>query len=338
MRKQAEGAVLLTGGTGYIGSHTAVELMQHGYRVILVDNCANSAPDMVERIEKIVGQRPVFFHADVTDRTAMAEIFSAYHLDAVIHFAGYKSIGESVRTPIPYYRNNIDSTLTLLEVMAAHNVTCFVFSSSASVYGAEAPIPYREDAVTGGCTNPYGWTKYMIEQILRDAANANGALSVMLLRYFNPIGAHESGLIGERPAGVPNNLLPYITQVAAGQLKELSVFGNDYPTPDGTGVRDYIHIVDLAKGHMAALDYALGHTGVETVNLGTGHGYSVLEVLRTFERVNQVPVPYRIVGRRAGDLPVCYADTEKAEKLLHWRAEKNLEDMCRDSWRWQQNL
>lgn len=338
MRKQAEDAVLLTGGTGYIGSHTAVELMQHGYRVILVDNCANSAPDMVERIEKIVGQRPVFFHADVTDRTAMAEIFSAYHLDAVIHFAGYKSIGESVRTPIPYYRNNIDSTLTLLEVMAAHNVTCFVFSSSASVYGAEAPIPYREDAVTGGCTNPYGWTKYMIEQILRDAANANGALSVMLLRYFNPIGAHESGLIGERPAGVPNNLLPYITQVAAGQLKELSVFGNDYPTPDGTGVRDYIHIVDLAKGHMAALDYALGHTGVETVNLGTGHGYSVLEVLRTFERVNQVPVPYRIVGRRAGDLPVCYADTEKAEKLLHWRAEKNLEDMCRDSWRWQQNL
>ena len=330
--------ILLTGGTGYIGSHTAVELMQHGYRVILVDNCANSAPDMVDRIEKIVGQRPVFFHADVTDRTAMAEIFSAYHLDAVIHFAGYKSIGESVRTPIPYYRNNIDSTLTLLEVMAAHNVTCFVFSSSASVYGAEAPIPYREDAVTGGCTNPYGWTKYMIEQILRDAANANGALSVMLLRYFNPIGAHESGLIGERPAGVPNNLLPYITQVAAGQLKELSVFGNDYPTPDGTGVRDYIHIVDLAKGHMAALDYALGHTGVETVNLGTGHGYSVLEVLRTFERVNQVPVPYRIVGRRAGDLPVCYADTEKAEKLLHWRAEKNLEDMCRDSWRWQQNL
>lgn len=330
--------ILLTGGTGYIGSHTAVELMRHGYRVILVDNCANSAPDMVERIEKIVGQRTVFFHADVTDRTAMAEIFSAYHLDAVIHFAGYKSIGESVRTPIPYYRNNIDSTLTLLEVMAAHNVTCFVFSSSASVYGAEAPIPYREDAVTGGCTNPYGWTKYMIEQILRDAANANGALSVMLLRYFNPIGAHESGLIGERPAGVPNNLLPYITQVAAGQLKELSVFGNDYPTPDGTGVRDYIHIVDLAKGHMAALDYALGHTGVETVNLGTGHGYSVLEVLRTFERVNQVPVPYRIVGRRAGDLPVCYADTEKAEKLLHWRAEKNLEDMCRDSWRWQQNL
>lgn len=330
--------ILLTGGTGYIGSHTAVELMQHGYRIILVDNCANSAPDMVERIEKIVGQRPVFFHADVTDRTAMAEIFSAYHLDAVIHFAGYKSIGESVRTPIPYYRNNIDSTLTLLEVMAAHNVTCFVFSSSATVYGAEAPIPYREDAVTGGCTNPYGWTKYMIEQILRDAANANGALSVMLLRYFNPIGAHESGLIGERPAGVPNNLLPYITQVAAGQLKELSVFGNDYPTPDGTGVRDYIHIVDLAKGHMASLDYALGHTGVEAVNLGTGHGYSVLEVLRTFERVNQVPVPYRIVGRRAGDLPVCYADTEKAEKLLHWRAEKNLEDMCRDSWRWQQNL
>lgn len=330
--------ILLTGGTGYIGSHTAVELMQHGYRVILADDCSNSAPDVVDRIEKIVGQRPVFFHADITDRTAMEKIFSAYQLDAVIHFAGYKSIGESVRTPIPYYRNNIDSTLTLLEVMAAHNVTCFVFSSSATVYGAEAPIPYREDAVTGGCTNPYGWTKYMIEQILRDAANANGALSVMLLRYFNPIGAHESGLIGERPAGVPNNLLPYITQVAAGQLKELSVFGNDYPTPDGTGVRDYIHIVDLAKGHMASLDYALGHTGVEAVNLGTGRGYSVLEVLRTFERVNQVSVPYRIVGRRAGDLPVCYADTEKAEKLLHWHAEKSLENMCRDSWRWQQNL
>ena len=330
--------ILLTGGTGYIGSHTAVELMQHGYRVILVDNCANSAPDMVDRIEKIVGQRPVFFHADVTDGTAMEKIFSAYHMDAVIHFAGYKSVGESVRKPIPYYRKNIDATLPLWEVMAAHNVNCFVFSSSATVYGAEAPIPYREDAVTGSCMNPYGWTKYMIEQILRDAAAANASLSVMLLRYFNPIGAHESGLIGERPAGVPNNLLPYITQVAAGQLKELSVFGDDYPTPDGTGVRDYIHIVDLAKGHMAALDYALGHTGVETVNLGTGQGYSVLEVLRTFERVNQVSVPYRIVGRRAGDLPVCYADTEKAEKLLHWHAEKSLEDMCRDSWRWQQNL
>lgn len=330
--------ILLTGGTGYIGSHTAVELMQRGYRVILVDDCSNSAPDVVDRIEKIVGQRPVFFHADVTDRTAMEEIFSAYQLDAVIHFAGYKSVGESVRTPILYYRNNIDSTLTLLEVMAAHNVNRFVFSSSATVYGAEAPVPYREDAVTGSCMNPYGWTKYMIEQILRDAAAANASLSIMLLRYFNPIGAHESGLIGERPTGVPNNLLPYITQVAAGQLKELSVFGDDYPTPDGTGVRDYIHIVDLAKGHMAALGYALGHTGVETVNLGTGQGYSVLEVLRTFERVNQVSVPYRIVGRRAGDLPVCYADTEKAEKLLHWRAEKGLEDMCRDSWRWQQNL
>ena len=337
MRKQAEGAVLLTGGTGYIGSHTAVELLARGETVILVDDLSNSRADVVDRLERITGRRPIFYPADAGDSAAMERIFSAHPIDAVLHFAGFKAVGESVRQPVAYYRNNLDTTLTLLERMAAHGVKRFVFSSSATVYGEGAVSPYREDMPTGGCASPYGWTKYMIERILRDAAGADPALSVALLRYFNPIGAHESGLIGEAPSGVPNNLMPYITQVAAGRLPELSVFGGDYPTPDGTCVRDYIHVVDLAKGHLAALEHTRRTAGVEAFNLGAGRGYSVLEVLRAFERATGRAVPYRLAPRRPGDLAAYYADASKAERLLGWRAEKSLEDMCRDSWRWQRN-
>ena len=329
--------VLLTGGTGFIGSHTAVELLNTGYDVVLADDLSNSSRDIVDRIEKICGRRPAFYLADVSERRSVEKIFSDNVIDAVLHFAGYKAVGESVRKPVMYYRNNLDTTLTLLEAMQRHGVMKFVFSSSATVYGAEADVPYTETAATGGCTNPYAWTKYMIERILRDTAAAEPELSVVLLRYFNPIGAHASGLIGERPNGIPNNLMPYITQVAAGRLAELSVFGNDYDTPDGTGVRDYIHVMDLARGHAAALEYASQHKGVETFNLGTGHGFSVLEVVHAFERANGVKIPYRIAPRRDGDVALNYADTEKAESMLGWRAEKSLEDMCRDSWRWQKD-
>ncbi len=329
--------VLLTGGTGFIGSHTAVELLNAGYDVVLADDLSNSSKDIVDRIEKICGRRPAFYLADVSERESVEKIFSDNVIDTVIHFAGYKAVGESVRKPVMYYRNNLDTTLTLLEAMQRHGVMKFVFSSSATVYGAEADVPYTETAATGGCTNPYAWTKYMIERILRDTAAAEPELSVVLLRYFNPIGAHASGLIGERPNGIPNNLMPYITQVAAGRLAELSVFGDDYDTPDGTGVRDYIHVMDLAKGHAAALEYASRHKGVETFNLGTGRGFSVLEVVHAFERANGVKIPYRIAPRRDGDVALNYADTEKAESMLGWRAEKSLEDMCRDSWRWQKD-
>ena len=327
--------VLLTGGTGFIGSHTAVELLNSGYDVVLADDLSNSSQDVVDRIERICGKRPKFYRADVSERGSVEKIFSDNAIDAVIHFAGYKAVGESVKKPVMYYRNNLDTTLTLLEAMQRHGVMKFVFSSSATVYGAGTAAPYTETAETGGCTNPYAWTKYMTEQILRDTAAAEPELSVVLLRYFNPIGAHESGLIGERPNGIPNNLMPYITQVAAGRLAELSVFGDDYDTPDGTGVRDYIHVMDLAKGHAAALDYASRHRGVEAFNLGTGRGFSVLEVVHAFERANGVKIPYRIAPRRDGDVALNYADTEKAESVLGWRAERSLEDMCRDSWRWQ---
>lgn len=329
------GTVLLTGGTGFIGSHIAVELLASGYDVILADDLSNSEESVAARIGEIAGRTPEFYRVDAADRSAMETIFTENAIDAVIHCAGSKAVGESVQKPIIYYRNNLDTTLTLLETMARHGVHRFVFSSSATVYGAGTPAPYREDAPTGGCTNPYGWTKYMIEQMLRDAAAADQGLSVVLLRYFNPIGAHESGLIGEKPNGIPNNLMPYITQVAAGKRERLSVFGGDYPTPDGTGVRDYIHVVDLAKGHVAALRFAETHRGVETVNLGTGRGYSVLEVVHAFEKANGVKIPYVIAPRRAGDLAVCCADTEKAERVLGWRAERGLTDMCRDAWRWQ---
>ena len=330
-------AILLTGGTGYIGSHTAAELLCGGYDVVIADDLSNSQPSVVDRLEKIAGRRPKFYEIDVADRMALTRVFKENAIDAVIHFAGFKAVGESVQKPLSYYRNNLDSTLTLLEVMAQYCVKRFIFSSSATVYGQSEDVPFTENAPCLGCTNPYGWTKYMIEQILRDTAAADKNMSVVLLRYFNPIGAHESGMIGEKPNGIPNNLMPYITQVAAGMRDHLSVFGNDYPTPDGTGVRDYIHVVDLAKGHVAALDYSMAHNGCEAFNLGTGTGYSVLDLVKTFERINGVKIPYEIAPRRAGDIASCYAATEKAEHMLQWHAEKTLEDMCRDSWRWQQS-
>ena len=328
--------ILLPGGAGFIGSHVAAELLTQGYGVVIADDLSNARPDVMDRLEKITGRRPVFYRMDMADRTALERVFTENAIDAVIHLAGFKAVGESVQKPVAYYRNNLDTTLTLLETMAAHGVKKLIFSSSATVYGMENPVPYTEDMPRGNCTNPYGWTKSMIEQILSDACAADPELSVVCLRYFNPVGAHESGLIGEMPNGIPNNLMPYITQTAAGIRAELSVFGNDYPTPDGTGVRDYSHVVDLAKGHVAAIDYADTHTGWEAINLGTGRGTSVLELVHAFEKVNGVPVPHRIAPRRSGDLAFCYANVDKAARLLHWHAEKSVEDMCRDSWRWQE--
>ncbi len=328
--------ILVTGGTGFIGSHTAVELIQAGYDVVIADNLSNSKALVVDRIEAITGVRPVFYEIDVCDRAALTSLFDAERIDAVIHFAGLKAVGESTVKPIEYYSNNLMSTLVLTDVMRAHGCFNIVFSSSATVYGDPAFVPITEECPLGERTNPYGESKAMQERILTDINRSDSRWNVVLLRYFNPIGAHESGLIGEDPAGIPNNLMPYISQVAVGRLEKLSVFGNDYPTPDGTGVRDYIHVVDLAKGHVCACDYTAGHTGSEIINLGTGIGYSVLDLVNTFTRVNSVPVPYVIAPRRPGDLPECYADPSKAEKLLGWKAEKNLEDMCRDSYRFQQ--
>ena len=329
-------AILLTGGTGYIGSHTAVELLSRGREVILADDLSNSERSVADRIARITGKTPRFYQADVTDPRAVEQIFRENEISAVIHFAGYKAVGESVEKPLKYYRNNLDAALTVLEVMAPYGCRRFIFSSSATVYGTENPIPYTETMPTGGCTNPYGWTKFMIEQILLDTARADPTMAVVLLRYFNPIGAHESGLLGEKPNGIPNNLMPYITQTAAGIRDHLNIYGSDYPTRDGTGVRDYIHVVDLAKGHLAALDFAEAHPGTaEAFNLGTGTGYSVLEVVRTFESANDLTLPHAFAPRRAGDLPEYFADADKAARLLGWRAEKTLADMCRDSWRWQ---
>ena len=327
--------ILLTGGAGFIATHTCVELMQAGHDVVVVDNYVNSQPEALKRVEEIVGRSVKAYEADVCDKDAMNRIFDENKFDAVIHFAGLKAVGESVSIPLRYYRNNLDSTLTLCETMAAHGCKRLVFSSSATVYGVPDEVPLRENMFCKGCTNPYGWTKYMIEKILEGVVNADPEWSVVLLRYFNPIGAHESGRIGENPNGIPNNLMPFITKVAAGQLDHLNVFGNDYNTHDGIGVRDYIHVVDLAKGHVAACGYAAEHTGCEIINLGTGVGYSVLDIVNAFERVNGVPVPYVIAPRRPGDIDACYADPAKAERLLHWKAEKTLDDMCRDSWRWQ---
>ncbi len=329
--------VLLTGGAGYIGSHIAVELYNSGHTAVIADNFANSSPDAVARVEQITGAKIPLYELDVCDKEALAKLFAAEHPDAVIHLAGLKAVGESVAKPIWYYRNNIDSTLSLLEVMAEYGCNKLIFSSSATVYGSPDRLPITEDTRAGGCTNPYGWTKYMIERIIEGAAAAAPELSAVLLRYFNPVGAHESGLIGEKPNGIPNNLMPYICKVAGGELKELSVFGNDYNTPDGTGVRDYIHVVDLARGHVAALGYCEEHRGTEIFNLGTGIGYSVLDMVNAFERANGVPVPHRIVARRPGDIDACYADPTKALSGLGWKAEKNLDDMCRDSWLWQKN-
>lgn len=326
--------ILLTGGAGFIGTHTCVELLACGHDVIIADNFYNSSPEAVRRVEEISGRKVKLYDIDVCDAEKVDALFAENKIDAVIHFAAYKAVGESVSKPLEYYRNNLDCTLTVCEAMKRHGVKRFIFSSSATVYGIPDHMPLDE-AMPTSCTNPYGWTKYMNERILTDIAFANPDWSVVLLRYFNPIGAHVSGRIGEMPNGIPNNLLPYITQVAAGKLDHLSVYGDDYPTHDGTGVRDYIHVVDLAKGHVAAAAYAEKHMGVEIINLGTGTGYSVLDIVRAFEKVNGVKVPYQIVARRPGDIAECWADPAKARTLLGWSAEKTLEDMCRDSWRWQ---
>ena len=327
-------SILVTGGAGYIGSHTVVELIERKYDVIVVDNLVNASEESLNRIEKITGVYPKFYNADIRDREAMEKIFSENQIDGVIHFAGLKAVGESVKIPLDYYDNNIYGTLVLLETMAKHNVKKIVFSSSATVYG-DQPAPLYETAQTGNCSNPYGWTKFMIEEILKSACTADPTLSVVLLRYFNPIGAHESGLIGENPNGIPNNLMPYITQVAVGKLKELGVFGDDYDTPDGTGVRDYIHVVDLAKGHVKALKKLEDHSGLNIYNLGTGHGYSVLDIVKNFEAATGVKIPYVIKPRRAGDIATCYSDASKAERELGWKAEYGIKEMCEDSWRWQ---
>ena len=327
--------ILLTGGAGYIATHTCLELLSAGHEAVIVDNFVNSQPEAVRRLEELCGRSIPLVEADVCDRAAMDRVFSENKFDAVIHFAGLKAVGESVREPLRYYRNNLDATLTLCETMAAHGVRRLVFSSSATVYGVPDEVPLREDMFCKGCTNPYGWTKYMIEKILGGVCEADPSWSVVLLRYFNPIGAHESGRIGEDPAGIPNNLMPYITQVAAGRLDHLNVFGNDYDTPDGTGVRDYIHVVDLARGHVCACDYAAAHTGCEIINLGTGTGYSVLDIVRAFERVNGIRIPYQIGPRRPGDVAACYVDPSKAKRLLGWEATHTLDDMCRDAWNWQ---
>jgi len=327
--------ILVTGGTGYIGSHTVVELMASGKDVLIVDNLCNSKASVLDRIERIAGRRPGFAQLDVRDRIALRKLFSAHRVDAVIHFAGLKAVGESVTQPLAYYDNNVSGSVALFECMVEAEVKTIVFSSSATVYGDSPQMPIREEFPLSA-SNPYGRTKLMIEEILRDLAKSASGWQVALLRYFNPVGAHASGLIGEDPNGIPNNLMPYVAQVAMGKLKELPVYGNDYPTPDGTGVRDYIHVVDLARGHLAALTALRTHSGVLTVNLGTGRGYSVLEMVHAFTAVSGKPVPYRIVERRQGDIAQCYADPTFARKLLGWQAELGIDAMCADAWRWQQ--
>ncbi len=327
--------VLVTGGAGYIGSHTCVELLNEGYGVIVVDNLCNSNPESLNRVEELTGKKVKFYQGDVRDEALLQKIFAENEIACVIHFAGLKAVGESVEKPWEYYDNNLNSTLVLTKVMKQNHMKNIIFSSSATVYTADNEMPLRETSRTGHCTNPYGWTKYMTEQILSGMAHADPEWGIVLLRYFNPIGAHESGRIGEDPKGIPNNLMPYITQVAIGRREKLSVFGNDYDTHDGTGVRDYIHVVDLARGHVAAVRYVTGHKGCEVFNLGTGTGYSVLDMVQAFERANGVKVPYQIVERRPGDLATCYADPQKSAEVLGWKATKDLTDMCRDSWNWQ---
>jgi len=329
--------ILLTGGAGYIGSHTAVELAKAGYNVIIADNFCNSSPKVIKRLEEITGKSFALYNIDVADKNALRRVFKENQIDAAIHFAGYKSVGESVKVPLCYYRNNIDTTLSLLEVMEEFGCRKLVFSSSATVYGTKAPVPYKEDMETGNCANPYGWTKLFIERIITDYSAANSDFSAVILRYFNPVGAHESGLIGEDPRDIPNNLMPYISKVAVGELEKLSIFGSDYPTKDGTGVRDYIHVTDLAKGHVCALEYSEKHAGTEVFNLGTGKGISVLEMLRAYEKACGNKIPHEFVPRREGDLAEYYADSSKAERVLGWKTELSVEDMCRDAWNWQKN-
>jgi UDP-glucose 4-epimerase len=327
--------ILLCGGAGYIGSHTIIELDKAGHEVVVVDNLVNSQKESLKRVSEIIGKEIPFYECDIRDAEGLAKVFDAHKFDAVIHFAGLKAVGESVAKPLEYYHNNMTGTFVLLDVMRQHGCKNIIFSSSATVYGDPAMIPITEECPKGQCTNPYGQTKSMLEQVLMDVQKADKEWNVVLLRYFNPIGAHQSGRIGENPNGIPNNLMPYVTQVAVGKLKELGVFGNDYDTPDGTGVRDYIHVCDLASGHVAALKAIERNCGIGIYNLGTGHGYSVLDVVKAFEKVNGVPVPYVIKPRRPGDIATCYCDPAKAKKELGWEAKYGIEDMCRDSWRWQ---
>ena len=329
--------ILVTGGTGYIGSHTVVELQTQGHDVVILDNLSNSDMKVLDRLEAITGVRAVFYNADIRDKKTLDDIFEKEDIDAVIHFAGLKAVGESVQKPLMYYENNIGGTINLLNSMSEHGCKNIIFSSSATVYGTPAFVPITEECPKGTCTNPYGWTKSMIEQILTDTCFADKEWNVVLLRYFNPIGAHESGTIGENPNGIPNNLMPYVTQVAVGRLKELGIFGDDYDTPDGTGVRDYIHVVDLADGHVKALKKLEPGSGLSIYNLGTGQGYSVLDFVRNFEEATGVKIPYVIKERRAGDIAECYADSSKAFRELGWKAKKGIKEMCADSWRWQKN-
>lgn len=323
--------ILVTGGTGFIGSHTVCSLVENGYEVVIVDNLANSSVSVLDHIQSLCHYRPVFYEADIRDKAEIDRIFEENRIDAVIHFAGLKAVGESVKVPLKYYLNNVCGTLTLCESMKEHGCKTIVFSSSATVYGMHNPVPFKEDMPTS-CTNPYGWTKLILEQALTDIAHADPEWKVVLLRYFNPIGAHPSGIIGENPNGIPNNLFPYITKVASGQLPCLSVFGNDYDTPDGTGIRDYIHVVDLADGHLKALNFAQKHPGVEVFNLGSSRGTSVLELIDAFEKTTGVKVNYKIAPRRDGDIASCYADNSKAHSVLGWSAKYSIEDMCRDGW------
>jgi len=327
--------VLVTGGAGYIGSHTIVELLNAGHEVVALDNLSNASPLSLDRVETITGKRSTFVEGDVRDTALLDKIFTSHSIDAVIHFAGLKAVGKSVDKPLEYYDNNVNGSLKLFHIMRKHDVKTIIFSSSATVYGDPVELPLKESMPTGVPTNPYGMSKLMIENILGDLYTSDPSWRIARLRYFNPVGAHDSGLIGEDPTGIPNNLMPYITQTALGKLTELSVFGGDYPTPDGSGVRDYIHVVDLAKGHLAALEKCQKDNGMHTVNLGTGQGYSVLEMIKTFEHVNGVKVPYKITDRRAGDVAACYADTTLAKQSLNWIAERGLDEMCRDSWNWQ---
>ncbi len=327
--------ILVTGGAGFIGSHTCIELLDNNFDVLVVDNLCNSKTESLKRVESITGKKVRFINADVCDRQSMEKVFSENKISSVIHFAGLKAVGESVQKPLEYYENNLNASLNLCHVMMKYNVFNLVFSSSATVYSADNTMPLKEDSKTGDCTNPYGWTKYMGEQIFKGICTAYPQMSVVLLRYFNPIGAHKSGLIGEDPQGIPNNLMPYITQVAVGKREKLTVYGNDYDTCDGTGVRDYIHVVDLAKAHLSAVEYVENHKGCEIFNIGTGHGTSVLELVEAFEKVNNVKVSYVIGKRRVGDIATVYADCSKAKKILGFETEYNIEDMCRDSWNWQ---
>ena len=329
--------ILVTGGAGYIGSHTCLELLNGGYEVVVLDNLSNASPKCLARVEELTGKSIPFYEGDILDRDILNKIFKEHDFDCCIHFAGLKAVGESVEKPWEYYNNNITGTLTLLDVMRQNNMKNIIFSSSATVYGDPAFIPITEECPKGQCTNPYGWTKSMIEQILMDMSKADPEWNIVILRYFNPIGAHSSGRIGENPNGIPNNLMPYVTQVAVGRREELGVFGDDYDTDDGTGVRDYIHVVDLANGHIKALSKIIEKAGLKIYNLGTGNGVSVLQLVHSFEDANGVKIPYSIKPRRAGDIATCYADAKKAYEELGWKAEYNILDMCRDSWNWQKN-